>query len=182
MTRPVKKRMTNGDPQVKHELIKGSKKRGCVFDSYYDLFIFKQKPIPYAFLERLSGDLMTWSTKDTSLRIEDFYMDCGIRSEDYYRFLDRCGELKEAHGVAIGRIATRRDKGALTKKFDASWAARTQAAFDETYRKARKFEAELTKETQENMQRLIVIEKMPNTTEVPNYAKATSGEKEENDE
>ena len=163
-----KRKCVNGDPKVKvkHEPIEGSKKRGCVFDTYYDLFCFKQKPIPYSFLERLSQDLLAWSMKDTSLRIEDFYMDCGIRSEDYYRFLQRCEELKEAHEIAITRIATRRDKGALTKKFDSSWAARTQAAFDETYRKARKFEAELSKEVNDNQQKLVVIERMPDTKEV----------------
>jgi|ERR1041385_2839113 hypothetical protein len=167
MTRIPKRRMTNGDkPSVKHEPIVGSKKRGCVFDSYYDLFIFKQKPIPYSFLERLSEDLMNWSTIDTSLRIEDFWMDRGIRQMDYYRFLERCEELKEAHDIALIRIATRRDKGALTRKFDSSWAARTQAGFDETYRRARKFEAELTKDIQDHGPKLVVIERMPNTIEV----------------
>lgn len=163
-----KRRMTNGDPDrsVKHEPIVGSKKKGCVFDSYKDLFTFREKPIPYSFLERLAEDLLAWSQKDTSLRIESFYMDNGIRQLDYYRFLDRCPELRDAHDIAIQRIAVRRDTGALTKKFDASWTARTQAAFDETYRKARKFEAELQKDVQDNGPKVVIIERMPNTPEV----------------
>ena len=162
-----KRKCLNGDPvKVKQEPIKGTKKRNSVFDTYTDLFFFKQKPIPYAFLERLAEDLMKWSVKDTSLRIESFFSDCGIRAEDYYRFVGRCEELKAAHEVAILRIAVRRDIGALTKKYDASWAARTQAAFDETYRKARKFEAELSKEVNESQQKLVVIERMPDTKEV----------------
>ena len=65
-----KRKCLNGDPvKVKQEPIKGPKKRGCVFDTYYDLFTFKQKPIPYSFLERLAEDLIKWSLKDTSLRI-----------------------------------------------------------------------------------------------------------------
>ena len=158
---------TNGDkPSVKQEPITGSKKRGHVFDTYYDLFFFKQKPIPYAFLERLAEQLIAWSQKDTSLRIESFYMDGGICERDYYRFLERCEELREAHEVAIRRIAVRRDQGALTKKFDASWAARTQAAFDSEYRKARQFEASLQKDNEDKVQRVVVLEKMPNVEEV----------------
>lgn len=165
--RPVKKRMTNGDKSpVKHEAIEGSKKPGCIFDSYYDMFFFKQKPIPYAYLERLSEDLLKWSQKDTSLRIESFWIDCGICDEDYYRFVERCEPLKRAHDLSLKRIAIRRDTGALTKKFDASWTARTQAAFDPEYRKARKFEAELQKDVQSEGPKVVIIERMPNTTEV----------------
>ena len=158
--------LTNGDPSVKHEPINGSKKRGFVYDSYQDMTSFKQKPIAYSFLQNLAERLLDWAMKDSSLRIESFYMDLGIRQQDYYRFLDRCSELKDSHEMALNRIAIRRDTGALTKKFDSSWAARTQAAFDPEYRKARKFEAELTKEMQDNQQKLVVMEIMPNTLEV----------------
>ncbi len=161
-----KRRMTNGDPIVKQLPERETKRKGCVFDTYYDLQTFKQIPFPYSFLVRLSETLLAWSLKDTSLRIESFYLDNGIRQYDYYRFMERCEELKEAHDTAIQRIAIRRDQGALTKKFDSSWAARTQAAFDPEYRKARKFEAELSKEIQDNQQRIVVIEKMPDSKEV----------------
>ncbi len=164
-----KKRLTNGDPvkpSVKQEPIVGSKKRGFVYDSYQDMNSFKQKPIAYTFLQALADDLIDWSLKDTSLRIESFYMDEGIRQTDYYRFLERCSELKDAHDVALARIAVRRDTGALTKKYDSSWAARTQAAWDPEYRKARKFEAELTKDAQENQAKIVVMEIMPNSIEV----------------
>jgi len=158
---------TNGDkPPLKHEPIKGSKKRGFVYDSYQDMTSFKQKPIAYAFLEQLAEKILDWSLKDTSLRIESFYMDLGIRQQDYYRFMERCSELKDSHEIALQRIAIRRDTGALTKKYDASWAARTQAAFDSEYRKARQFEASLQKEKEDNGQRLLVIERFPETSEV----------------
>jgi|GEM_PF-3926329 len=168
MTKSTGKRVClNGDKlKVKHEVVTGAKKRGCVFDTYFDLFFFKQKPIPYAFLQRLAEDLWAWSMKDTSLRIEDFYTDCGIRSEDFYRFIERCEELRESHSATMIRLATRRDKGALTKKFDASWAARTQAAFDSEYRKARQFEASLQKDNEDKVQRVVVLEKMPDVAEV----------------
>ena len=161
-----KRRMTNGDPLVKQLPERETKRKGSVFDTYYDLQTFKQRPFPYSFLVRLSEELQAWSLKDTSLRIESFYLDNGIRQLDFYRFVDRCDELKGAHEAAMQRIAIRRDQGALTKKFDSSWAARTQAAFDPEYRKARKFEAELSKEMQDNQQRVVIIERMPETKEV----------------
>jgi len=161
-----KRKLTNGDPLVKQDPNREPRKKVCVFDTYYDLQTFKMKPFPYSWLVRLSEDLRAWSLKDTSLRIESFYLDNGIRQLDYYRFVDRCEELRESHETALQRIAIRRDQGALTKKFDSSWAARTQAAFDPEYRKARKFEAELAKETQDGGQRVVIIERMPETKEV----------------
>jgi hypothetical protein len=76
-----KRRLTNGDPvksPVKHAPLAGSKKPGHWYDEYFDMFFFKMKPIPYAFLERLSEDLVAWSKLDTSLRIESFYDDKDI--------------------------------------------------------------------------------------------------------
>jgi|SRR5579859_2417269 len=161
-----KRKMTNGDPIVKQDPDREPRKKVCVFETYYDLQTFKMKPVPYSWLVRLAEDLQKWCLKDTSTRIESFYLDNGIRQVDYYRFVDRSEELREAHETALQRIAIRRDHGALTKKFDSSWAARTQAAFDPEYRKARKFEAELSKEMQDNQQRIVIIEKMPDTKEV----------------
>jgi len=159
--------LTNGDKNpVKHGQLVGSKKKGHWYDEYYDLFIFKVKPIPYAYLERLAEDLVAWSKLDTSLRIESFYDDKGIGEDDYYRFLKRCEPLKHSHDLAIRRIAVRRDLGAMTRKYDGSWIAKTQSYFDKVYREARKFEADLTKDAQDNQAKIVVMEIMPNSTEV----------------
>lgn len=81
-------------------------------------------PIPDSFIEELRHIMREWSDKKTSLRINDFLTENRMGWRTFHSFLDRSDKLKQEYEWTLDKIASRREIGAMTRKFDASSALR----------------------------------------------------------
>jgi hypothetical protein len=110
-------------------------------------------------LKRLATELRSWADKDTSLRINDFYNEHGIHCQTYYEMMGRCEELKEAHDYTLERISSRREIGAITRKYDSVSIYKTLGFYDAVYRSEQKRAAELKLEAEKaDMNRKLTLE------------------------
>ena len=139
---------------------------------YRHTYSWQERPINSAALERLADDLISWSQKKDSFRINDFYDDQGINPRDYYRFCGYCPKLQEAHEFALRRIASRREVGALTRKLDPNTVFRSLGYYDSIDREMMEHRAALAAKYKANLEgsnepKVIVIERMPSTDSVP---------------
>lgn len=103
-------------------------------EDYLDLQSFRLKPITQASIERLSNELIQWSLKEDSLVFRDFYDDKYIPEDTWYRWLNKYPELKAAHTLAKGRIGSRREKGALMRKYDGSLIVNSMPMYDNEWK------------------------------------------------
>jgi hypothetical protein len=140
---------------------------------YQDLFFMKEKPVSLAFLERFAQEVLNWSALDTSLKITDFYLEKNIPNQVYYRWVKKYDFMKEAHETAMRRIASRREVGALTRKYDAGSVREFQALCDPEYREFIKWRSELrNKEDAQGGGTIVVhLPPTPLTAEVPERVK-----------
>jgi hypothetical protein len=82
----------------------------------------------------MASDLINWSLKDDSLVFRDFYDDRYIPEDTYYRWLKTYPTLKAAHTLAKGRIGSRREKGALSRKYDGSFISSSMPMYDQEWK------------------------------------------------
>lgn len=139
---------------------------------YRDTFSWQEKPMNMAAFERLAEQLYEWSQKKDSFRINDFYDDHGINPSDYYRFCGYCPQLQSAHELALRRIASRREIGALTRKLEPSTVFRSLAYYDHIDKEMIEHRASVAAKYKANLegsseQKVIVIERMPSSDRVP---------------
>lgn len=126
---------------------------------------WKMRPYTQESLIRLAQDLKEWADKETSLRINDFYNFHGIHAKVFYEMLAKCIELEEAHDYAMERIASRREIGSMTRKYDTTTIFKTQAYYDSIYRQEQersarlKLEAEAAQNQQKVKVELEIVEK-----------------------
>ncbi len=114
------------------------------FDEYHDLFTFKVKPVPYSFLVRMAEEIKAFADEPTTLRVNDFYDQKGLDPKDYYRFKEKSPEMQLSHAYLMRKIASRRDIGALTRKFDAGWTEKNQPIYDKDFKDLVEWRASLT--------------------------------------
>ncbi len=103
-------------------------------EDYLDLQMMKMKPITQGFVERLAEEVIRWSLNDDAIVFRDFIDNKSIPEEAYYRWVRTYPELKAAHVLAKGRIGSRREKGALTRKFDGSIVVNSMPMYDQEWK------------------------------------------------
>lgn len=133
------------------------------WEEYYDIYSFQMKPVNMSVKERFAEDLRDWSLKDDSLRIEDFVDERGFNLMTYYRWQETCEALKMAHEFAIRRLASRREKGAITKKYDSTSIFKSQHWYDAVYREAAKAAAALREENNSQEQKIVIMHEYTKT-------------------
>lgn len=142
------------------------------FYFYRDIFSWQERPMNMAAFERLADDLNEWSLKKDSFRMNDFYDGHGINPSDYYRFCGLCEKLQQTHELALRRIASRREIGALTRKLEPSTVFRSLAYYDHIDKEMIEHRASVAAKYKANLegsseQKVIVIERMPSSDRVP---------------
>lgn len=129
-------------------------------DYYYDVFTLRQRPVSWGFKLKLAEDLVAWAQIDEtgkeSLRIQDFYNSRGISHQSYARWLDNCPALKEAHEFALSCIASRRELGALRKRYDAGSVFRSLGHYCKIERNEQERIASLKKDPEQKPTTFIV--------------------------
>jgi len=119
-------------------------------EDYFDLQVFKMKPITTGTIQRIAQELLDWSMKDDSIVFRDFYDNKGIPEDAYYRWVRTHETLGAAHRLAKGRVGSRREKGALTRKFDSSFIANSMPIYDQEWKDLLAWKASLKEQTSAN--------------------------------
>ena len=112
-------------------------KKYVFLEEYKDLFTFKMKPVSEAFIEKLAEEYMAWAKKEDSLILSDFCDERHIEPRSFYNWCQKFDSMKEAHDYAKRRIASRRELGALNRKFSETMVIRRQHAYDPEWDKDR---------------------------------------------
>jgi len=137
------------------------------YEDYYCTYSFKRKPISEAYIDSLclrqkkfadyDGDS---EGKGASLRHEDFLDSEGISPQDYYRFKAKFIQLQASHEYCLRRLASRREIGSLTRRYDSGSVFKTLAHYCPIYSEQQQITAKLRDQEAEARQ-IIVIESFP---------------------
>lgn len=146
----VKKSNHNKVPSEKSKIV----------EIYRDPLFMKEKPVSLNFLESLARDMIEWSKKDSSLRVSDYFLECEIPNQMIYRWMDKYDFLKYAHEITMARIASRREIGAITRKFDSGAIERYQPMYDPEYKKLVEWRASLSDKNKDS-QGTLIVQMMP---------------------
>ena len=131
---------------TKEKALPTIRKHGNDLDMFYS---FRQVPITVAQIERIALDLIAWSDKNDSendlesLRLSEFIDSHRLHMRTYYEWLDKFEILRDAHEYAKRRIGARRERGAIKKKYDGSFIARSIGHYLPEYREEAEFMASL---------------------------------------
>jgi len=109
--------------------------KALLLGEYFHLHDRMIHPVTNRWIERMCKLMMEWVRKDTSLRITDFTdsPEVGLDPFSYYDFVNRFAEMKITHDYCMRRIASRREIGGLTNKYNTSMISRVQSHYDSTW-------------------------------------------------
>lgn len=139
----------------------------------YKLPLFERmilSPRSDAELDTIAHDLLFWAEKDTSLVFDEFVAISGVSTGRLYDFSQRHEGLKNAIAMAKQILGSRREKGAVEGKYNATVVMGMMPIYNQEYREWKK---EQTKSL-ENLaggERFVIVEKMPSSPLVPEKKK-----------
>jgi len=128
---------------------------------YYNVKTMKYHPTTVKFVENECIRLLEWSELDDSLILLDFLDTRGYNPETFYDWCKKFENLEQAHQYVMRRIASRREKGALMRKYDANAIMRVMGHYSKIWRDEMTFAAKLREDTSKQNDIKIVIEEMP---------------------
>lgn len=128
---------------------------------YYNIHLMQVSPVTQGFLEREAKGLMDWSRQEDSLRIHDYTDMRGYPPIEYYRWVDAFPVLKIAHEYAMRRIASRRELGALTRKYSEKAVSWTLGHYDKIYKEEIQYFLRLKEDLNKQQDIKVVIEQIP---------------------
>lgn len=126
---------------------------------YFNIYTMQYHPVTKKFIERESQRLREWALLDTSLRLVDFIDGAGYPPETFYGWCAQYQEMEMAHLFALRRIGSRREDGAITRKFEASTIHRTLGYYDNVWAQETVKIAQMKEKLAQAENKIIVIEK-----------------------
>jgi len=133
------------------------------YDDYFCVFSFSKKPISEGFINDMSSRLIDFANNGDkngeAFRINDFFDAMGMSRGEFYRLVGIWPQLKSAHEYALSRIASNRERGAATRKYEASTIKSTIGFYCDISREEQKRLAALREETEsshENIQFVLI--------------------------
>ena len=142
-----------------------------VYDDRIKLLETYGTPIPDYFIDEVMLDLREWRGKSTSLRFKDFLMHRRINSKVFYDWCNRHEGLRQEYAWALDEIASRREIGAMTRKFDANASLRMMPRYDPEWLENEERLAKIKRLSQvegvAGQTIIAVIPEVPNSTLVP---------------
>lgn len=106
--------------------------------------------------KRFIVTLMEWAQKDDSLEITDFALDMKMRREKIYLWAQKYPDIGAAYEQAKLMIASRRKKGALTKKFDKDVVFKDLHRYDPEWLEINKYHSDMKKEEEKQAHTFII--------------------------
>lgn len=101
---------------------------------YFNIHTFQKHPITETFFTREAKALKEWAELETSLRISDFYDARGYDPKFYYYWVEKHPEIQTAHEYAMRRIGSRREVGAMSRRFAENTVHKTLGHYDPIWR------------------------------------------------
>lgn len=139
-----------------------------VFEDYRDMQTMEMKPCSSLFLERLAEDMIKWvDESEDNLLISEFFHSRKINMQNLYRWLPKSEVLQEAHAHVMTRLGIRREKGAIKKEYDSAMIRTTMPHYDKVWKDMEEWRSKLKEDKEEGGTKIVVIEKFPDTKEVP---------------
>lgn len=116
-----------------------------VEEEYYkNMFSFTTK-ITDEYLNKLALEWVELAMKDTEmLCLEEFHIAKGIYWTTLSRWMKRCVELQQAHDHVMSILGCRREKGALTKKYDSSVVLKSMAMYNIKWKEIEEWRATMS--------------------------------------
>jgi hypothetical protein len=140
-----------------------------VVDEYFDAVNYKRTPMTDVGLKRLGQQLTKWALNDDdALTIRQFFNARGIGDNSIENWKKKFPHFNHAVKLAMNAIGTRREIGGLKKKLDSNFASSSMAHYLKEYKSLAEWRAGLRqKEEAKNETKIVVIERFPETREVP---------------
>lgn len=129
---------------------------------YFNIHTMQKHPITKKFIERQAVELKQWADLETSLNIYDFTDMKGYNPKTFYQWCLEYPEMEAANEYALRRIGSRREFGAMTRKFAESTIHRTLGHYHDVWKKETIMLAKLKEElSAQNETKVVVIERFP---------------------
>ncbi len=132
---------------------------------YFNIHTFKKHPITTNFILQEAKALKTWADQDDSLRISDFYDRQGYSPEMYHYWIDKFPEMSHANQYALRRIGSRREIGAMQRRFAESTIHKVQGHYDHIWREETRLANEARLAVAEKSEsKVVIIERFPSSS------------------
>ena len=122
---------------------------------------YMQFPEKQDWRNRFIYTLMEWATKDDSLEITDFALEMKMRRMTIYDWANKYPDIKAAFEQAKLMIASRRKKGALTRKFDKDVVFKDLHRYDPEWLDINKYHSDMKKEEEKQAHTFIISNAKP---------------------
>lgn len=132
-----------------------------VFDEYYNVHTRQYHPATYRFVQDQCVKLKEWADLETSLNLYDFTDSQGYNPDTFYDWCKKFPELSEMHQYAIRRMGSRREMGAMTRKYAEATVHRTLGYYHYIWRQETAALAKLKEDAALSERTVVVIEKFP---------------------
>jgi hypothetical protein len=133
--------------------IAAKKKDKVRWDEYLNLNTWKRTPYSVRSMELLAEEYLSWSKKDTSWSAEEFYLDKGIPSKQFYEWIKKYEFLRIAHKEVLTRLGLRREAKMFKKEFPEKSVMYTLPDYLARARRAERFRSRLKEKQQESATR-----------------------------
>lgn len=138
-------------------------------DWVYSFTEHRPIPITYPTIVKLIAKFKEFVKKDSVLRISQFLNQEDITDHDWYRWISKYPELKEAQDYALRIIGERREMGAITGKYRESAIMPYMSMWDKKFKEHAEWKASLTnkKDDETTAIKFVLMKDMPETDIVP---------------
>ena len=141
--------------------------QSILLEEYYSVHTRQYHPLTKKFIERESERLVNWANQEESLVIQDFWDASGYSRKNFYRWIQQFPEFESAHEYAMSRIGSRRELGAINRKYAESTIHRTLGAYNHIWKEQTRELAKLKEEiAPQNQAQIVVIERFPELSPV----------------
>jgi hypothetical protein len=107
------------------------------FDEYYrDMTTLRMHPVSEAYLLKFAMEWVEWSLNPANncTSLEEFFIHKRINTNTVYRWQNRCEELQAAHDFVKEFLYTKRDKGAVEKRYDSAYSRMSMPMYSNKFR------------------------------------------------
>lgn len=128
---------------------------------YYNVHTRQYHPATVRFIESECVKLKQWADQEDSINLYDYTDHQGYNPETFYDWCKKFPQLREAHQYALRRIGSRREYGAMTRKFTEGTIHRTLGYYNDIWRQETVHLAKLKEDAAQNETKVVVIERFP---------------------
>jgi hypothetical protein len=129
---------------------------------YLNIHTFQKHIITQSFIESEAKKLRDWANLEDSLLIQDFADKQGYRRTLFYEWVEKYPTFAIAHEYALSRLGSRREIGAMTRRFAEATTHRTLSHYQDIWKNETIALSKLKEDNSvQNEQRVVIIERFP---------------------